>query len=89
LQWVVNVTSRLLYHRERNPVPIAEETAWDPGPVLTGVKNLASTGIRCRIVQVAVCHTDYAIPANNAENTSNIMVKFDNRAVLFDLNGIL
>jgi hypothetical protein len=28
------------------PVPIVQEAGWAPGPVWTGVENLASTGIR-------------------------------------------
>jgi hypothetical protein len=31
---------------ERDPVPIVQEAGWAPGPVWTGVENLASTGIR-------------------------------------------
>jgi hypothetical protein len=29
-----------------DPVPIVQEAAWVPGPVWTGVENLAPTGIR-------------------------------------------
>ena len=41
--WVVNATPRPLYPRER---PIVQEAGWAPGPVCTGVENLAPTGIR-------------------------------------------
>jgi len=44
--WVVNVTFRPLYPRERYPVPIAQEAGWAPGLVLTGAENLAPAGIR-------------------------------------------
>jgi hypothetical protein len=30
----------------KDPVPIVQETGWDPGPVWTCAKNLTSTGIR-------------------------------------------
>jgi len=30
----------------KDPVPIAQEAGWAPGPVWTGAENLASTGIR-------------------------------------------
>jgi hypothetical protein len=30
----------------KDTVPIEEEAGWAPGPVLTGVENLAPTGIR-------------------------------------------
>ena len=30
----------------KDPVPIAQEAGWDPGPVWTGAENLATTGIR-------------------------------------------
>jgi len=29
-----------------DPVPTVQEAGWDPGPVLTGAENLASTGIQ-------------------------------------------
>jgi hypothetical protein len=35
-----------LYPREREPVPIVQETGWTPGPVWTRAENLAPTGIR-------------------------------------------
>jgi hypothetical protein len=38
MEWVVNVTPRPLYSREREPVPSA-------GPVWAGAENLALTGI--------------------------------------------
>ena len=44
--WVVNATPRPLYHRVTDPVPIAQEAGWAPGPVWTGAENLAATGIR-------------------------------------------
>ena len=44
--WVVNVTPRPLYSREKDPVPIVHEDGWVPGPVWTGAENLAPTGIR-------------------------------------------
>jgi hypothetical protein len=43
---VVNATPRLLYPRERDPVPIIQEAGWVPGPVLIGAENLAPIGIR-------------------------------------------
>jgi hypothetical protein len=30
----------------KDPVPIAQEAGWAPGPVWTGAENLAPTGIR-------------------------------------------
>ena len=30
----------------KDPVPIVQEAGWAPGPVWTGVENLATTGIR-------------------------------------------
>jgi hypothetical protein len=44
--WVVKATLRPLYRRERDPVPIAQQAGWAPGPVWTGAENLAPTGIR-------------------------------------------
>jgi hypothetical protein len=39
--WVVNANVRPLY-----PVPIVKETEWAPGPVRTGVEDIAHTEIR-------------------------------------------
>jgi hypothetical protein len=39
--WVVNATPR-----PNDPVPIVQEAGWAPGPVWTGAKNVAPTGIR-------------------------------------------
>jgi len=44
--WMVNPTPRRLYSRQRDPVPIVEETQWAPGPFFRGSENFASTGIR-------------------------------------------
>jgi hypothetical protein len=41
--WVVSITPRPLYPRER-PVPIIKETGWAPGPIWTCAENLAPTG---------------------------------------------
>jgi len=35
-----------LYSRERDPIPIVQETVWASGPVWTGTENFAPTGIR-------------------------------------------
>jgi hypothetical protein len=43
---VVIITPRRLYSQERDPVPLVQRTGWAPGPVWTGAKNLAPTGIR-------------------------------------------
>ena len=43
---MVNSTPRPLYPRERDPIPIAQEAEWAPGPVWMGAKNLAPIGIR-------------------------------------------
>jgi len=41
----VRVTPRPLFTSGKDPVPIVQEAGWDPGPVWTGAKNLAPTGI--------------------------------------------
>jgi hypothetical protein len=38
--------ARLLYPRERDPIPIQQETGWAPGPVWTDAEKLALTGLR-------------------------------------------
>jgi len=44
--WGVSVTPRPLFTPGKNPVPIVQEAGWDSGPVWTGAKNLAPTGVR-------------------------------------------
>ena len=44
--WGVSVTPRPLFTSEKDPVPIAQEAGWAPGPVWAGAENLAPTGIR-------------------------------------------
>ena len=34
------------FYPGKDPVPIAQEVGWAPGPVWTGVENLAPTAIR-------------------------------------------
>ena len=46
MEWVVNVTLRPLYPRERAPVPIVQEAGWAPEPVWAGAKNRGPDGIR-------------------------------------------
>jgi hypothetical protein len=43
--WVINAHATAALNRE-DPVPIAYEAGWAPGPVWTGAENLAPTGIR-------------------------------------------
>jgi hypothetical protein len=43
---VVNSNPRLVYHRERGPVPTVHEDGWAPGPVQVDAENIAPTGIR-------------------------------------------
>jgi len=43
--WGVSVTPRPLFNLGKDPVPIVRKAGWAPGPVWTGAKNLASTGI--------------------------------------------
>jgi len=43
---VVIITPRRLDRREMDPVPLVQRTGWAAGPVWTGAKNLAPTGIR-------------------------------------------
>jgi hypothetical protein len=44
--WGVSVTPRPLLTPGKDSVPIVQEAGWAPGPVWTGAKNLAPTGIR-------------------------------------------
>jgi hypothetical protein len=44
--WVVSSTPRPHFIPRKDPVPSVQEAGWAPGPVWTGVENLAPTGIR-------------------------------------------
>jgi hypothetical protein len=44
--WIVNTTTQLLHHEERDPVPIIQETGWVPGQVWMGMENLTPTTIQ-------------------------------------------
>jgi hypothetical protein len=44
--WGVSVTPRPIFTTGKDPVLIVQEAGWAPGPVWTGAKNLAPTGIR-------------------------------------------
>jgi hypothetical protein len=59
--WGVSVKSRPLFNPGKDPVPIVQEAGWAPGPVWTGVENLAPPGFDPRTVQpVASRYTDWA-----------------------------
>ena len=45
-RWGVSLTPWPLFTPGNDPVPIVREAGWAPGPVWTGEKNLAATGIR-------------------------------------------
>ena len=38
--------ARLFFNPGKDPVHIVQEAGWAPGPVWSGAKNLAPTGIR-------------------------------------------
>ena len=63
---MVIATTRPLYPRESDPVPIIYEAGWAPGPVWTGAEILApQPGFDPRTVQpVASRYTDCAFPAH-------------------------
>ena len=42
MEWLVIITPRPLYSRERDPVHIAQGAVWTTGQAWTGVENLAS-----------------------------------------------
>ena len=50
----------------KDPVPTVQEVGWAPGPVWTGVENLAPTGIRSPDRPArSESLTDYVIPTPN------------------------
>jgi hypothetical protein len=56
--WEVSVTPRPLFTPGKDAVPIVQEVRWAPGPIWTGAKNLAPTGIRSPD-RPASSYTDY------------------------------
>jgi hypothetical protein len=66
---VVNTTPRLLYSRERYPVPSAQEVVWAPGQSGQVRKIFPPPGFGPWTVQpVASRYTDYTVWVNNATN---------------------
>jgi len=67
----------------RDPVPIAQEAGWAPGPIWTGAENIVSTEIlsphrlahRSSIIvqPIASSYTVYNILDHNTETKSNRM----------------
>ena len=61
----LRATPRPHYRRKRDPVPIVQNVVWPSGPVRTGAKNLAPTGIRSPYRPARRKHySDWAIPAH-------------------------
>jgi len=59
--WAVSIMPRPPFNPGKDPVPSVQEAGWTPGPVWTGVENLAPTGFDPQTVQpVASCYTDWA-----------------------------
>ena len=59
--WRLSFTPRQLFTPGKDPVPIAQEAEWAPGPVWTGAESVAPTGFDPRTVQpVANRYIDYA-----------------------------
>jgi hypothetical protein len=50
-RWVVNATSRQLYNRETDPIPIVKQVGWASGPVWTGAEILAPPGLEPRTLK--------------------------------------
>jgi len=44
--WVISAILWLLYHGERDPLPVVKEAGCGPGLVWMGVENLASTWVQ-------------------------------------------
>jgi hypothetical protein len=67
--WVVNVTLRPLYPRERD-VPTVQEAAWAPEPVWTGEEKSPPPGFDPLTAQpVASRCTYWAIPTDTEPGT--------------------
>jgi len=68
---------RPLFTPRKDPVPIVQEAGWAPGPIWTGVENLAPSGIRSRTVQpVASRYTDYPTGPQGSLNASTQNVQY-------------
>jgi hypothetical protein len=79
MEWVVNVTNRLLYARQRDSVSIIQEAGWTPRPVSTGAENLAAPpAFQPRTVQSAVSrYNAYAIRELNIVHNLHITCERD------------
>jgi hypothetical protein len=66
--WVVNATSRPLYPRKRDTVPIIQQNGRAPGPVWISAENLDPLEFDPRIAQLVVSrYTDWAIATHNLQ----------------------
>jgi len=65
--WVINVTPRSLYPREKDLILTAQEDGWAPGAGLDGcIKSRPEQGLDHRTVQsVASRYADYKITAHD------------------------
>ena len=43
--WVVNAATRPLFSREKDPIPVCQDSWWGSGPVWTGTENLAAAEV--------------------------------------------
>ena len=67
--WVVNVTPRPVYRRERETLPTEYGAGWAPGPVWTGAENLELPTGFCQTVENH--YTDWAIPTHSISEYIN------------------
>jgi len=76
MEWVVNATTRPLYPREKDAVPIIPQAGWTTGTDWTGEENLASTGIRSQgrtARSDSLCQLRHAGPHNEWLSTYGLM----------------
>jgi len=85
--WHVSVTSRPLFTQGKDPVTIAQEAGWAPGPVWTGAENLAPTGIRsldCPARSQSLYQLHY--PAHSNDRTVKLIYYSNNLHVAWIVN---
>jgi len=58
----------VLSTRERDPVPMIQENEWAPGPVWTGVENLAVTAIYIIHKELPVVYVVEAGASNSVQD---------------------
>jgi hypothetical protein len=89
--WGDSVTPPPLFNSGKEPVTIVKEAGWAPGPVWTGVENLASIGIRFpdRPVRIqSLYQLRYSSKLRECEEMASVVRKKERGLICIRRNGM-